>query len=61
MMLNGGELDGVRILSPKTVELFSVRSTSPSCRRISRHIRRLGAVADEWLNVAGIWIQDLLR
>ena len=24
MMLNGGELDGVRILSPKTVELFSL-------------------------------------
>jgi CubicO group peptidase (beta-lactamase class C family) len=29
MLLNGGELDGVRVLGPKTVELMTVDHTGP--------------------------------
>lgn len=35
MMVNGGQLNGVRILSPKTVELWSVNHTPPEALPVS--------------------------
>ncbi len=33
MLLNGGEIDGVRLLSPKTVELMTVEPRGHAVRR----------------------------
>ncbi len=43
MLLNGGELDGVRILSPKTVALMTSDQLPPSTERHSPVALRLGA------------------
>jgi CubicO group peptidase (beta-lactamase class C family) len=43
MMLNGGELDGFRLLSPKTVALMAADSLPPATSRESELAVRLGA------------------
>jgi len=37
MVLNGGELDGIRILGPKTVELLSSNHMTPEVRSVGQH------------------------
>ncbi len=37
MVLNGGELDGVRLLSPKTVEFLGSNHMTPEVRSVGKH------------------------
>jgi CubicO group peptidase (beta-lactamase class C family) len=37
MVLNGGELDGVRLLSPKTVEYLALNHMTPKVRAVGEH------------------------
>jgi len=37
MVLNGGELDGVRLLSPKTVEFLGSNHMTPEVRAVGKH------------------------
>jgi CubicO group peptidase (beta-lactamase class C family) len=45
MLLNGGELDGVRILAPKTIALMAADHLPPGCQYGATSAPRFGALA----------------
>ena len=59
MLLNGGELDGVRLLSPKTVELMSQNHLTPAAMAAGALVSSTGVAASLLSNTRSLLIRPV--